>query len=401
MCGVRRQRYWLGIVTLAFLFVAGGVWWAWARPSLGLVEQGLKAYARGDWEESARLARVRLNAVGNDRGAMRLLARSSVRMGRDTSAMAMFKSLGPESMSADDLCLLGIALARSGNSKGAVQVWEQARSADPNHWETLFELTRAYATGDRLMAAVETGRPLAARPGWEARTEALLGAIELELNDPAGAIAFWRRALEHGAAVEGGTSPPAVPRKELARALLRTGQPDEARRLLQNVLAAAPDPEGFWLMSRAHLQRHAMTDALVAWEQAGSFRDENPLLPEPARFVGSEVCAKCHVATYRAQQKSRHARTFFRVSELAELRLPPQPFADPAQPKVAHNLKRLDGERLQQETRAGGLVFRAMVDYAFGSGDRGLTLVGRDDHGRARTSCASLIIRPRRNRSGM
>ena len=48
---------------------------------------------------------------------------------------------------------------------------------------------------------------------------------------------------------------------------------------------------------------------------------------------------------------------------------------------------RSDGQRgnqLEQETHAAGRVFHAVVEYAFGSGDRGLTLVGRDDHGQAR-----------------
>ena len=37
----------------------------------------------------------------------------------------------------------------------------------------------------------------------------------------------------------------------------------------------------------------------------------------------------------------------------------------------------------EQETRVDGQVFDAVVQYAFGSGDRGLTLVGRDEKGKA------------------
>src|SRR5262249_5291759 len=95
-------------------------------------------------------------------------------------------------------------------------------------------------------------------------------------------------------------------------------------------------------------------------------------------------CAECHRATYRDQHSSRHARTFFRVSELGDLDLPASTFSEPAQPKVSHTLRRMGGDRLQQETCAEGKVFRAMVEYAFGPRDRGLTLVGRDDHGQAR-----------------
>jgi hypothetical protein len=127
-----------------------------------------------------------------------------------------------------------------------------------------------------------------------------------------------------------------------------------------------------------------MPEALAAWKRAGSFRDENPLVPEPARFVGSDACAPCHRATFHVQQSSRHARTFFRGSELGSLDLPTSTISDPGLPNVSHAIRRLGSDRLQQETQVEGQTFRAIVEYAFGSGDRGLTLVGREDNGQAR-----------------
>jgi len=372
------------MIGLATLLAMGGLCWVWVRPSVDQVKRGLDAYARGDWETAAGLARARLRASGDDVAALRLLARASVRLGRDSSATAIYQRLGPRAMLADDLYLLGIALARDGNSQGGLEVWEQARSAAPNHAETLFELTRAYSAGDQLIEATETGRRLAMCPGWENRAEVLLGTILLARNDPAGAVACWQRVLEYEAGDQGGASRSIMPRKELARALLQTRRPDEARRQLQTVLTAGPDPEAFWLLSRAYLQDGAQTEALAAWENAGSFRDDNPLVPEPAPFVGSAGCALCHPATSHAQQRSRHARTFFRVAELRDLELPAPSFSDPDQPKVTHTLRRLDGGRLQQETQVESQVLRAVVEYAFGSGDRGITLIGRDQQGQAR-----------------
>ena len=68
----------------------------------------------------------------------------------------------------------------------------------------------------------------------------------------------------------------------------------------------------------------------------------------------------------------------------ASLPCPPRRSSSQRQPKVSHTLRRTGGDRLEQETHAGGQVFHAVVEYAFGSGDRGLTLVGRDDHGQER-----------------
>ena len=375
---------WVGIIAIATVLAAVGLRWAWIRTSADILELGLRAYARGEWKEARRLAQVRLKTSANDPAALRLMARASVRMGRTSAALAIFNRLGSEAMLPDDRYLLGLALKDNGDHVGAVQVWEQARAADPKHPETLFELTRAHIAAGQLLAAAETARILAVCPGWEARAEALLGAIQLELNDPTGAITLWQRALERGMKELKSTSMPAVLHKEIARALLQAGRPAEARVHLQRVLAEEPTSECFWLLSRAYLQERTIPDAHAAWKQAGSFRDDNPLMPEPAQFTGSLACAECHRANFQPQQGSRHARTFFRASELGKLDLPAGTFFEPGQPKVSHMLRRTDGSRLEQETHAGAQVFHAVIEYAFGSADRGLTLVGRDDHGQER-----------------
>jgi tetratricopeptide (TPR) repeat protein len=384
MVHIRTRGRWLGTIALAILLTGLGLWGVWVERSSVPVKGGWVAYERGEWDAAAGLARARLKAKANDADALRLLARASVRLGHDEVARALFRRLGSQSMLAEDLCLLGISLTRLGDRQGALQVWEQARSLDPNHAETLFELTRAYFADERPIAAAETGRLLATHPGWEARAESLLGTIELSLNDPAAAVVFWQHTLQRTPAEPGADSPPPVPAKDMARALLRAGQPGEARHRLQSLLAESPDPEAFWLLSRTFLQERAMPEALAAWKRAGSFRDENPLVPEPARFVGSEACAPCHRATFHVQQSSRHARTFFRGSELGSLDLPTSTISDPGQPNASHAIRRIGNDRLQQETQVEGQTFRAIVEYAFGSGDRGLTLVGREDNGQAR-----------------
>ena len=89
-------------------------------------------------------------------------------------------------MTADDLCLQGIALSRTGNPQG-LEVWERALKASPNHAETLYELTCAYTDRDRLGEAVEAGTVLAKCSGWEGRAEALFGTMELVRKEPGSA----------------------------------------------------------------------------------------------------------------------------------------------------------------------------------------------------------------------
>ena len=373
---------WLGVFAAAIILAVCGLWLARSFLPTDPVREGWAAYARGDWEVAVERARERLKAAGDDVAALRLLARASVRLGRDSSAMAVYQRLGPDAMTPDDLCLLGIALTRTGNTRG-LEVWEQARSAEPNHPETLFELTRAYFNRDRLADAAQTGRRLADCPGWEGRAEALLGSIQLARNDPAGALTFWRRIPE-GKTTEKEAGPtPIVPPYELARALLQLHQPEDARLRLERALSSEPDHEGFWLLSRACLQEGVKNKALAAWERSGSFRDENPLVPEPSPFIGSDRCAECHPAVFQSQQSSRHAHTFFRASELGALALPPEFSPDRGRGNVTHSLRRVGSLQLKQETHVENQIYSAIVEYAFGSGDRGLTLVGRGDNGQA------------------
>jgi tetratricopeptide (TPR) repeat protein len=378
----RLRSRWLAIFAGAIVLAICGLWFAWSSSSIDPLRQGWAAYSRGDWEVAAERARERLKAAGDDVGALRLLAGAFVRLGRDSSALAVYNRLGADAMTPDDLCLLGLALTRSGNPRG-IEVWEQARSQQPNHPETLFELTRAYLSRERFAEAAETGHRLAGCPGWESRAEALLGAIELARNDPEGALTFWRQSLERKTAEKEAGPAPIVPPKEFARALLQVHQPAEARLSLERALSVEPDLESFWLLSRAYLQEGEKNKALSALEKSVPFRDEKPLVPEPSRFIGSNRCAECHSAIFRAQQSSRHAHTFLRVTELGDLVLPAKSFPDPGQAKVTHSIRRVDGTQLQQETRVENQVYSALVEYAFGSGDRGLTLVGRADKGQA------------------
>ncbi|MGP0068598.1 MAG: tetratricopeptide repeat protein [Isosphaeraceae bacterium] len=381
MTNDRRRRWPLLAVVLGASILGGGFGWWWYRTHSGPSNPGEEAYSRGDWEKAADLARGRLKAAGEDPDGLRLLARASVRLGRDVSAMGIYQRLGPEAMHAEDLYLLGLALKRTGKTKSAREVWEIARSRDPAHAGTLFELTQAYLTADAFDHAAALGRLLASRPGWESRAEALLGMIQFQRNDFAGAASYWQSALGRKEERHEGGPEPIVLRRDLVRALLRAGRPVEAREQVRIVLGESPDPEAYWLLSRVAIQQGAWDEARSALAKGGSFRDENPQLPDASPFVGSSRCAECHPAEFKSQQGSRHARTFFRATELGGLELPPSAVPDRSDPKVMHTLGRTDDGRMHQETRVEGQVFDAVVQYAFGSGDRGLTPIGRDEDG--------------------
>ena len=128
------------------------------------------------------------------------------------------------------------------------------------------------------------------------------------------------------------------------------------------------------------MQEGALPEARAALNESVSFSDQNPTRHDPAPFVGSASCAECHREKFQERRGSRHARTFHRAADLGDLTLPPRSLPDPGRVTVAHTLRKA-GDRLEQVTQTPEKVFQAVADYAFGSGDRGLTLVGHEASG--------------------
>jgi tetratricopeptide (TPR) repeat protein len=373
------------LATLALLCVLSGIVLSsrgsrlWSYPYAGYLGRGLDAYARGDWDAANRLARDRLRESKDDLAAIRLLARSSVRLGRYDQALSLYDRLGPDTMKVDDLYLLGIALTGTGNSRG-VEVWERALQIDPDHPESLLAMIPVYLKHDQFKSATEAARRLAKHPKWQDRADGELCRIQIAQGDATAAIRYLKEHPNPPQADPAHISETPLPPKDLARALLRARQPTSAQSQLQTVLARGPDAEASWLLSRAYLQENALPEALDTLREAGSFSDEHPILSDPAPYMGAASCAECHRERYQMQSRSRHARTFHRASGLGDLIQSRSSLPDPNDAKVSHTLRKV-GDRQEQETRTPEGVFSAVVDYAFGSGDRGKTLVAHDASG--------------------
>jgi predicted CXXCH cytochrome family protein len=389
MAEVAQPRQWARRVALgaALLIVVGcavGLRGAWPRLFPDLLAQGRRAYDRGDWTAAAQAARAALEAHEADTAALRLLARSQVQLGRDDSAIALYtQRLGGQTIQAEDYFLLGVALKRRGRPDAALQAWNKALDADPNHAPTLDELTQLYYQGHRGSDAARTAEQLAQQPGWEARGDLLLGIILAENKDVSGAAAAMRRALSRDPKAPDQSPKPAKLRKLFARTFLQVGRPAAARPPLEQILARGPDPEASWLLSRVYLQEGNKAGVQEALARAGSYRAENPLEDEPSPYVGEAQCAKCHPTIFAASLASRHTQSYYRGDRLKGLPRPERPLPDPDDPQVTHAIRAVDGT-LREETRVGGELLRLLVDYAFGTSDRYVTMVGRDARGRFR-----------------
>jgi lipopolysaccharide biosynthesis regulator YciM len=368
-----------------FVFISGGSVFLLVRfrRSPDLIAEATAAYARGDFGRAASLSHRRLKEVHDDPQALRLAARSAARQDQDQKAMAIYHRIARDRLAAEDLCLVGRALTRTGQTDSAFDAYETARTKDPDHPEALAALAALYMRTDRYHAAAEAAERLAQQPAWEARAQLMIGTIRFETHDPKGAALALTRWLELDPAGHVVAPYPfATIEKLLVRSWLQAGQPAKARTILETNIGAEGDAEASWLLSRCLIQERRWEQAAVVVDRHPSYRLEHPAEPEPGPYVGEERCAGCHRVQYQAVLASRHATTFTRARDLGSFPVPGDPLTDPGNPEVTHQLRR-DGDSLVVETRVNGRVLRAIVDYAFGSHDHFTTFVGHDERGRS------------------
>jgi tetratricopeptide (TPR) repeat protein len=304
-------------------------------------------------------------------------------MGREGLAQGIYDRLGTDAMKAEDLALLASALLRARNAEGTEKLLERALRIDPRHPETLDVQTRLLAGTDRLEQASNVARRLIKQPGWAARGWLLLGLIRHELSDPAGEAEALEEALGLDPRLALALKTPAEARLSLVRAYLSQGLPAEARRALLAGPAGQDEPQAAWLASRIELQAGNIDAAVAALSRSGSYSNGRNLEPDPAPLAGAKACAGCHHEIFEAQQSSHHARSFHTGPGLARLAIPEGNIADRFGNDVRFHFDR-DGEKTELVARKEGREARALMEYAFGSDDRGLTPVGRDASGRWR-----------------
>jgi len=374
-----RDRWLLPAIACATFLVgiaALGVRWGRARAALTSLEQANEAYNHQDWEGAETGAREHLRNHHDDRAALRLLARALYHQGRDQAAMSISDRLAKDDLTAEDCVLRGEAFVRSGRSNLAITAWQNALVLDPHSTLARLALEQHLFRMDRLDDAAHEAEKLRSEPGWEARADLLLGHILNRQADPAGAAGAFDRALAHPEEWQAMDQPDRI-RRQLARCWLQTGHPERARDVLAQLTGAPADPEIRWLLSRCDLQQGAATGPAAA-SGARAYRESNPMEPEPAPYIGENRCAECDEPIYRKQHASRHAHTYFRKEQFAAIPFPDRPIADPGNAKVTHSFHR-NADGVDVQTQVGGRVYQTIVDYAFGSGDRGVTPVGHDE----------------------
>jgi tetratricopeptide (TPR) repeat protein len=372
------------IILLGLGFVLAPV----IRRSTGQVDHlaaARAAYADHNWTRAAELARARLKVDGSDAEALRLLARASIRLGRDGIAAAIYNDrLGAAAIEAEDLFLLGVYYSRQGKEDLALDFWTKAEKKAPGEPEYLLPLANLLARKQHLDESVELAHRLARIPGSEAVGFLFLGTTQMSLENAAAAVDALERGLKLDPDARGAPLEAAVYCRLLARGLLILGRAKDADEWLRPLLVdqsdTGSDPEASWLASRAALQRGQLERARKELTKSANFRADHPLVREPSPYAGSARCSPCHAEISRDHDKTRHARTFHHGAKLLALPRPEGPLTDPDHPDVTHSFVQ-EGKKLHVRTKVDDLTYETLVDYAFGTTDRYVTMIGRDGDG--------------------
>jgi tetratricopeptide (TPR) repeat protein len=320
------------------------------------------------------------NASPRNRERARIRMRALFRLGRRREAEVILRGLKTEDLQAEDLLVLGQSLINGDEVALGWVALEAASKLDPRSSETIAYMSANRASRRDLGGSAAHVDRLAALTDGRALAELVIG---LALNDSPKRGAS-STSLQQLPAVDPEdlhrVNSPAAARKLVARLLLEEGRAEEAIERLKSNADIAADPEAHWLLSRAYLATGRTEEAIDELHRSDGFNKDKPLTREAARFVGARRCSECHRAIYQTQQSSRHAETIARGAELQSVKLPKDPVPDPVDKRVTHRFER-QGDKIEVTTTVDRERYRALVDFALGSGHHGQTMLARDDPG--------------------
>src|SRR5207249_1180746 len=214
-----------------------------------------------------------------------VLAAESIERGdeaRSARSLEELSQLRPRSWRAH--YLLGELRRRSGEPSGAIVALEHAHALHPLRDEDVIVLAELYlAAGAGSRAAAHLRAIATASPSF-ARAQELLGILALGKGDVESARASLERAVTAGAS---GSA-----RLQLARVLIASGSPDEARRglgaarALRRALDLVPDqPDALHELGVALLAAGDAGEALALLDRAAALRPKDAAYLADAGFA--------------------------------------------------------------------------------------------------------------------
>ena len=258
----------------------------------------------------------------------------------------------------------------------------------PDHPELLDHLARlSVATPSGSTRPLEAARRLS-QPGWEARGLFLLAA------DPGlhRRSRRCRRGLRAGARARAGRPRRPARRRPTTASSWRgtcSGWAAPPRpRPLKAIRPASDDSTSATDGSRGRMAAEPGLSPAgphgralpTPWRGSGSYRRRAPPDARARPLCGlGRLRAVPSPRESEPTQRTRHNAILPPRAGLLGLPLPDRPLADPDDPKVTHTIDREGRRRSRSRARSTTASTRMVVEYAFGTPERYLTMIGRDE----------------------
>lgn len=226
------------------------------------------AYGRGDYVTGLRRACDHLDRSPWSREAARVAALCLSRLDFPAAAEPYYRKAG--TLEVEDLHVRAYGLVRGNRRREAEEAYRQILLRRPEDPLALRRLGAELITMTRWREALEVAERLARTPDGEVDGLAMIGAIQHH-DDKAMAAAAYKRVLQIDPKLERLPKDRGFRRvfwTQLTDELLSIGQPEEARRFLEQAPPEDRGPNLSWLLGRVYYQEGNFDQADHHWTEA-------------------------------------------------------------------------------------------------------------------------------------
>jgi len=237
------------------------------------MDLGYLARRRGDHGAALSHFTIARDADPTNAGASIEAAAELIELGRPAEAECIYKSVLAEVPGhARTLVELGKLTRRRGDRGAALALFETAAREDPGCASALVEIADELSDRARYDEAESKLRAVLARLPDDIWALMGLGRLARKRGDHASALTFFEQAAAVDLRLDAATI-------EIASTLRELGRLDEARRMIEGLIARAPDNTGA-LMHRGYIERQSGAEE-VALATFGEAHRRNPCDPQP------------------------------------------------------------------------------------------------------------------------
>lgn len=269
----RLPRKRLAVAALVALAAALLIVWGVERWQTWPLREGEAALAANDPQRAEALASFYLDGHRDDPRGLALRAKSLVKLGRGSEAVAIYEEIG--GASAEDVHAWAAAYLLTESWSRGKHLLEQYLRMQPGDPEATYELATCTARLGRLKEAIDVAKRFTELTDSDGQGMLLQAILQQDLGDSAAAAEAYARTLEEVPDAAGLQLPPHEVFLQYGNTLLDQGDAAAAISQFQRSIAILPTGEAFFRLGRATAQTGDQDAARKAWAEAVKIQPES------------------------------------------------------------------------------------------------------------------------------